>query len=116
MSGYVLEYAISPYEGVRNDLQKAWADPDYDTLDDREASKDYLIICFVAELPIEPPGFYTAFVTEKWVFVISVALVVTTLETRTVLSIKSEVTLVLGAEWLVCVASYEGAPPLPALQ
>jgi len=52
-----LEYAIWPYEGVRNDLQKAWADPDFDTLDDREASKDYLIVCFVAELPIEPPRF-----------------------------------------------------------
>lgn len=60
--------------------------------------------------------FYTAFVTEKWVFVTSIALVVTTLETRTVLSIKSEVALVLGTQRLVHVASYEGTPPLPVLQ
>lgn len=33
-----------------------------------------------------------------------------TLETRTVLSIKSEVSLVLGTEWLVCVDSYEATP------
>ena len=57
MSGYVLEFAICPYEDMRNDLQKAWAGPDFDTLDDREASEDYLSICFVSELPIEPPGF-----------------------------------------------------------
>ena len=46
MSGYVLEYAIWPYEGVRNDLQKAWADPDFDTLDDKksEAGSAFLAV------------------------------------------------------------------------
>lgn len=33
---------------------------------------------------------------ERWAFVISTALVVTTLETRSILSIKDEVTWVLG--------------------